>query len=51
MSFSEKTIKPNQTAIENANLIAKLVNTMLDQEKIFLKSKNRKPFKAFADNT
>jgi predicted transposase YbfD/YdcC len=43
--------KRNQTAIENANLIAKLVNTMLDQEKTFPKSKNRKRLKAFADNT
>jgi predicted transposase YbfD/YdcC len=43
--------KRNQTAIENANLIAKLANTMLDQEKTFPKSKNRKRLKAFADNT
>lgn len=43
--------KRNQTAIENANLIAKLANTMLDQENTFPKSKNRKRLKAFADNT
>jgi predicted transposase YbfD/YdcC len=43
--------KRNQVAIGNANLIAKLANTMLEQEKTFLKSKNRKRIKAFADNT
>jgi predicted transposase YbfD/YdcC len=43
--------KRNQTAIENANLIAKSANTMPDQEKTFLKSKNRKCLKGFADNT
>ena len=43
--------KRNQTAIENANLIAKLAMVMLDQEKTFLKSKNRKRLKAFANNT
>lgn len=43
--------KRNQIAIENANLIAKLAITMLDQEKTFPKSKNRKRLKAFADNT
>ena len=43
--------KRNQTATENANLIAKLVNTMLEQEKIFLKSKKRKRLKAFVYNT
>lgn len=43
--------KRNQTAIENANLIAKLAMVMLEQEKTFPKSKNRKRLKAFANNT
>jgi predicted transposase YbfD/YdcC len=43
--------KRNKTAIENSNLIAKFAITMLDQEKTYLKSKNRKRQKAFGDNT
>jgi predicted transposase YbfD/YdcC len=43
--------KRNQTAIENSNLIAKFAITMLDQEKTYPKSKNRKRLKAFANNT
>jgi predicted transposase YbfD/YdcC len=42
--------KRNQRAIENSNLIAKFAITMLDQEKTYLKSKNRKRQKAFGDN-
>jgi len=43
--------KRNQTAIENANLIAKFAITMLDQEKTYPKSKNRKRQKAFGNDT
>ena len=42
--------KPNQTAIENSNLIAKFAITMLDQEKTYTKSKNRKRQKAFGSD-
>lgn len=42
--------KRNQTAIENFNLIAKFAITMLDQEKTFPKSKNRKRLKAFSSD-
>jgi predicted transposase YbfD/YdcC len=42
--------KRNQTAIENSNLIAKFAITMLDQEKTYPKSKNRKRQKAFGSN-
>ena len=43
--------KRNQTAIENANLIAKFAITMLDQEITLAKSKNRKRQKAFGSDT
>jgi predicted transposase YbfD/YdcC len=42
--------KRNQTAIENSNLIAKFAITMLDQEKTYPKSKNRKRQKAFGND-
>jgi hypothetical protein len=37
-------------AIENSNLIAKFAITMLDQEKTYPKSKNRKRQKAFGND-
>ncbi len=43
--------KRNQTAIENFNLISKFAITMLDQEKTYKKSTNRKPQKAFGSDT
>lgn len=42
--------KRNQTAIENSNLITKFAITMLDQEKTYPKSKNRKRQKAFGND-
>ncbi len=42
--------KGNQTAIENSNLIAKFAITMLDQEKTYPKSKNRKRQKVFGSD-
>jgi predicted transposase YbfD/YdcC len=43
--------KRSQTAIENSNLIAKFAISMLDQEKNYPKSKNRKRQKAFGCDT
>ena len=42
--------KRNQRAIENSNLIAKFAITMLDHEKNYSKSKNRKRQKAFGSD-
>lgn len=43
--------KRNARAIENTNILNKLANTLLEQEKTFKKSKPRKRMKAFIDST